>query len=48
MAHMADRIVDDLTDEEYKDYVNHPENWEEVTDNTYDYYRELTGVNDDE
>lgn len=28
------RTIFDLSDEEYEDYEEHPENWEEVTDNT--------------
>lgn len=30
-----DRTVLDLSEEEYEDYVNHPENWEEVTENSH-------------
>lgn len=48
MARREDRIVDDLSEEEYEDYDKHPENWEDVTDNTIDYYRGLTGADDDE
>lgn len=46
---MADnRIVDDLSEEEYADYENNPENWEDVINNTVDYYRETMGIDDDE
>lgn len=48
MVRKEDRIVDDLSEEEYEDYQKHPENWEDVTNNTHDYYRELTGADDDE
>ncbi len=42
------RIHDDLTDKEYEDYEKHPENWENVTNNTIDYYRDCMGIEDDE
>lgn len=29
-----DRTILDLSEEEYEDYEQHPEDWEEVTDNT--------------
>ena len=29
-----DRTIFDLSDEEYEDYEQHPEDWEEVTDNS--------------
>lgn len=29
-----DRTIFDLSEEEYEDYENNPENWEEVTENT--------------
>ena len=29
-----DRTIFDLSDEEYEDYENNPEDWEEVTENT--------------
>lgn len=28
------RTIFDLDDEEYEDYEKHPENWEDVTDNS--------------
>lgn len=28
------RTIFDLSDEEYEDYEKHPENWEDVTDNS--------------
>ena len=33
MAH-DDRTIYDLSDEEYEDYTNHPEKYEDITDNT--------------
>lgn len=48
MRQREDRMVEDLTEEEYKDYEKHPENWEEVTNNAIDYYRETMGIDDDE
>lgn len=29
-----DRTIFDLSDEEYEDYEQHPEDWEKVTDNS--------------
>ena len=29
-----DRTIFDLSDEEFEDYENHPEDWEQVTENT--------------
>ena len=29
-----DRTLDDLSEEEYEDCLNHPDDWEEVIDNT--------------
>lgn len=29
-----DRTIFDLSEEEYEDYENNPENWEEVMENT--------------
>lgn len=29
-----DRTIFDLSEEEYEDYENNPENWEEVAENT--------------
>ena len=29
-----DRTIFDLSEEEYEDYENNPEDWEEVTNNT--------------
>ena len=29
-----DRTIFDLSEEEYEDYKNNPEDWEEVTNNT--------------
>lgn len=29
-----DRTILDLSDEEYEDYENNPENWEDVTENS--------------
>lgn len=29
-----ERTIFDLSDEEYEDYEAHPENWEDVTDNS--------------
>jgi len=29
-----DRTIWDLSEEEYEDYENNPEDWEEVTENT--------------
>lgn len=29
-----DRTIFDLSEEEYEDYEKHPENWEDVTDNS--------------
>lgn len=48
MARKDDRMVDDLSDEEYEDYERNPENWEEVTNNTIDFYREAMGIDNDE
>ena len=31
-----DRTVFDLDDDEYRDYEEHPENWEDVTENSYE------------
>ena len=31
-----DRTVFDLDDDEYEDYQEHPENWEDVTENSYE------------
>ena len=39
------RTVDDLSDEEYEDYTNNPDNYEDVTQNTYDLYDDLTHPN---
>ena len=33
-AMIEDRTIFDLSEEEYEDYENNPENWEEVTENT--------------
>lgn len=35
------RTIFDLSEEEYEDYEEHPENWEEVTDNTIEDGRNL-------
>ncbi|MCM1489771.1 MAG: hypothetical protein NC095_02950 [Muribaculum sp.] len=48
MAIKDDRMVDDLTDEEYEDFERNPENWEDVIDNTNEYYRDMMGIDDDE
>ena len=29
-----DRTIFDLSDEDFEDYENHPEDWEQVTENT--------------
>ena len=29
-----ERTIFDLSEEEYEDYTKHPENWEDVTDNS--------------
>lgn len=39
------RTVDDLSDEEYEDYTNNPDKYEDVTQNTYDLYDDLTHPN---
>ena len=31
---IEDRTIFDLSEEEYEDYENNPENWEEVRENT--------------
>lgn len=38
-----DRTVDDLSEEEYEDYQNNPDDpkWQQVTDNTNDMYRNM-------
>lgn len=48
MKKSDNRIVDDLSEEEYNDYEQNPENWEEVTSNTNEYYSDLMGINDNE
>lgn len=34
-----DRMIEDLTDEERKDYEENPDKYEQVIDNTNDFYR---------
>lgn len=36
-----DRTIDDLSEEEYEDYEKHPENYEQVVENTNEMYREM-------
>lgn len=35
------RTVDDFSDDEYQDYEEHPEKYEDVTDNTNDMYEDM-------
>lgn len=42
---MNNRIVDDLSEEEYEDYEKNPEKYEDVTRNTLDYYEGLAQPN---
>lgn len=44
------RTIDDLDDEEYEDYVQNPDKYEDITDNTNELYRDMmfpNGEDDD-
>lgn len=44
---MDDRTIFDLSEEEYEDYEKHPEDWEDVTNNTIDDGWDLTHPDSD-
>lgn len=43
-----DRTLDDLSDEEYEDYQNNPEDYEDVTENTNEMYNETMSSDDED
>ena len=48
---VTDRTLDDLSDEEYEDYCNNPEDYEDITENTISDMLDMmfpNGTNDDE